>query len=286
MVVNPVAGRGRAERARAVAEAYFAEHDMPLQVLVTEGKGHAAQLVAELPHDAHVVALGGDGTVHEVAGPCLNTDRTLGVVPSGSGDDFAFALGIDRKDTRAALDIVRRGFVRAVDGGVVNGEPFVNAVGMGFDADVAARVWTAPGILHGMGAYLWAIGVALKDFALADARVEVDAQVVHDGPALLVGVQNGPRTGGSFLFAPDAAIDDGLLDVLVAGRFSRLGAVGILPRLTRGAHLGHPEVRAFRGRQIRVTWSRTRPYHMEGEVAEPAQEIDVSVQPAALRVLA
>ena len=286
MVVNPIAGSGRAEQVRAVAEAYFAEHEMPLQVLVTERRGHAAQLVAGLPHDAHVIALGGDGTVHEVAGQCLGNGRILGVIPSGSGDDFAYALGIGRHDTRAALDIVRRGVVRAVDVGTVNGEPFVNAVGVGFDADVAAHVSTSPRLLRGMSAYLYAILVALKDFALADARVEVDGKVVHDGPALLVGAQNGPRTGGSFLFAPKASVDDGLLDVLVAGRFSRLGALGILPRLMRGAHSGHPAVWAFRGRRIHIAWSRPRPYHMEGEVATPAQELDIALQPAALSVLA
>ena len=286
VVYNPVAGRGRAARALRIVQPYFAEHGMPLRVLTSEHAGHAKELVRALPEDAGIVALGGDGTVHEVAAECVGTRRTLGVVPSGSGDDFAYALGIDRHDTRIALEVIRRGSVRAVDVGIVNDHPFVNAVGVGFDADVAARVTSAPAFLRGVSAYLYAILVSLKDFSSADAHVEVDGRLVHDGPALLVGAQNGPRSGGSFLFAPAAEIDDGLLDVLIAGRFSRAGAIGILPRLIRGAHLDHPEVRSLRGRHVRISWSRSRPYHMEGEVAEPVRELEIALRPGALRVWA
>lgn len=284
VVYNPMAGRGRARRALAVAEAYLVEHAMPYRVLTTTRRGHASELVDELPRDAAILVIGGDGTTHEVARACVGGDRTLGVIPSGSGDDFAFALGIDRHDPRTALDRIRLGRVRTVDVGTANGEPFVNALGAGFDADVAAHVEDAPPIFHGLAAYLYALVMALKDFRLAEARVEVDGALVHDGPALLVSAQNGPRTGGSFLIAPEAEPDDGLLDILVAGRFTRAGALAILPRLMRGAHLDHPEVLAVRGARASVTWSAPRTFHMEGEVFMPRDAFDIGVRPGALRV--
>lgn len=284
IVYNPMAGRGRSRRALAAVEAYLAEHAMPYRVHTTTRRGHATDLVDELPVDAPVLALGGDGTAHEVAAACVGTDRTLGVIPSGSGDDFAFALGLDRSDVDAALETIRASSTRLVDVGRVNGTTFINAMGAGFDADVAAVVQVAPSFLMGPAAYLFAVLAALKDFALADARVEVDGRVVHDGPSLLVSAQNGPRTGSSFLFAPEASLDDGMLDVVIAGRFTRLGALAILPRLMEGRHLDHPAVQLVRGSHVHIVWSRARPFHMEGEVAGPAREFDVRVMPKALKV--
>jgi YegS/Rv2252/BmrU family lipid kinase len=284
IVYNPMAGRGRARRALAIAEAYFAEHAMPYRVHTTTRRGHAADLVKGLPVDALVIAVGGDGTAHEVARGCINTSRSLGVVPSGSGDDFAFALGLDRSDVRAALDTISAGRTRVIDAGAVNGETFINAMGAGFDADVAAHVQRAPSFLQGPPAYLYAIFTALKDFALADAHVEVDGNTVHDGPTLLVSAQNGPRTGSSFLFAPEAALDDGMLEVLIAGRFTRMGALGMVPKLMSGRHLQHPEVRLVRGKNIRITWSRPRLFHMEGELGGPVSDYEIRILPRSLKV--
>lgn len=284
VIYNPVAGRGRTRRALAEVESFLADRGLPYAISTTTRTGHARELVDGLPSDARVLSLGGDGTAHEVAAAVVGTDRVMGVIPSGSGDDFAFALGLERHDVRAALEIATRGLTRSVDVGVVNDQPFVNAMGVGFDADVAAHVRSAPAFLRGPGAYLWAIFAAMKDFALAEARVEVDGAPVHEGKALLVAVQNGPRSGGSFLFAPPARIDDGVLDVVIAGSFTRAGAIGILPRLIRGTHLDHPSVRLVRGERVTVEWSRPRTFHMEGELAPPEVRLNVCVRQGGLRV--
>ena len=286
LVFNPMAGRGRARRALAAAERYLAERRLPYRVLTTTRRAHATELVRDLPRDALVIAIGGDGTAHEVGVACVGTDRTLAVLPSGSGDDFAFALGLDRHDLSAALEVLAHGTPRWVDVGTVNGTPFLNATGAGFDADVAALVHGAPGMFRGLSAYLYALVRAMKDFSLVDVAVDVDGARVHDGPALLVTAQNGPRSGGSFLFSPDARLDDGRLDVLIGGSFSRLGTLAILPALMKGQHLSHPEVKLVRGSRATFTWSAPRTYHMEGEV-EPARRVfEVEVLPKGLRVLA
>ena len=286
LVFNPMAGRGRARRALAAAERYLAERKLPYRVLTTTRRAHATELVRDLPGDALVVAIGGDGTAHEVGVACVGTERTLAVLPSGSGDDFAFALGLDRHDLTAALAVLVHGTPRWVDVGMVNGEPFLNATGAGFDADVAALVHGAPGVFRGLSAYLYALVRAMKDFSLVDVTVDVDGTRVHDGPALLVTAQNGPRSGGSFLFAPDASLDDGQLDVLIGGSFSRLGTVGILPALMKGEHLSHPEVKLVRGSRATFTWSAPRTYHTEGEVGPRRSVFEIEIVPKGLRVLA
>ncbi len=286
LVYNPVAGRGRAAAALAEARAFLEARGLAYRVLTTEAPGHATRLAEALPEDATVVAFGGDGTAHEVARACIGRRRTLGVVPVGSGDDFAFALGMRRSDLRGALSRLETGATRLVDSGVVNGEPFINAAGVGLDADVARRVAHAPGRLKGFSAYLWGVFAALRDLAPARASVCVDGTPVYDGPSLLVSTQLGPRTGGSFLFAPQASLDDGAFDVVVAEGLTRAGTLALLPRVVRGAHLGHPAVHLFHGRQVRLTWASPQPCHVEGEPLPQATAFELELRPASLRVIA
>jgi diacylglycerol kinase (ATP) len=290
LIVNPSAGRGRGlVHLDAVIEALTAG-GRPLEVLRSETAGHARRLVDAVPDGGTVVAMGGDGTVHELLPACLARDLQLGVVPCGSGDDFAFALGIPRDDPRAAVATVLAGHERRVDVGLVDGHPFVNTFGSGFDADVARRVLAAPLYVRGLGRYLYGILTAMRDFSLATVRIEVEdadgRRTAFEGPALMVGVQNGPRAGGSFLLAPGASVEDGFLDVMVAGDFGRLGTLGILPKLMRGAHLGHPKVSRFGARAVTLTWSRPMPVQMEGEIQPPRARFEVALRPRVLRVLA
>ena len=286
LIHNPVAGRGRARyAARAVRDA-LAARGVESRVWTTERRGHGTELTRALPADATVVAIGGDGTVHEVAKGCLGSERVLGVVPVGSGDDFGHALGLRRGAIESAVEVLAAGRVRTVDSGVCNGEPFVNAIGVGFDAEVGRRVVEAPRPLAGVTAYLWAVGVCLRDLHLVAVRVVADGAVVHDGPCLLASCQNGPRTGGSFRFAPAARIDDGALELLIAGHVGRLGAVGLLPRVMVGRHLGHPEVRHVRVRRVTMDWAAPQPWHTEGEAFEPGSRFEIEVRPGSLRVLA
>ncbi len=290
IIVNPSAGRGRGlAHLDAVVEA-LAAGGRSVEVLRSETAGHARTLVDAVPDGGTVVAMGGDGTIHELLPACLARELQLGLVPCGSGDDFAFALGIPRDDPIAAAATVLAGHERRVDVGMVDGHPYVNTFGSGFDADVARRVLAAPRYVRGLGRYLYGILTAMRDFSLATVRIEVgDAggqRVAFDGPALMVAVQNGPRAGGSFLLAPDASVDDGRVDVVVAGAFGRLGTLGILPKLMQGAHLGHRMVSHHSAQTVTLTWSRPMPVQMEGEIQPPRARFEVVVRPQALRVLA
>jgi len=287
LVVNPVAGRGRVLPHLDGLVRSLEAAGLAITVHRTEHPRHATQIVMRLPVGAIPVAVGGDGTVHEIAAACLQRGLAMGIVPSGSGDDFAFALGMDRFDVAAAVRTLAEGAVRRVDVGMVADAAFVNAFGTGFDADVARRIEHAPGWCRGLGRYMYGIATAMRDFALRDVRVEVDGRELYAGPSLLVGVQNGPRAGGSFLFAPSASPDDACFDVVVAGSFGRLGTLGVLPRVMRGTHLTHPRIHAVRGHEVRVKWSDPVVGHVDGEVFErTADTFAVELRAAALAVLA
>ena len=284
LIVNPVAGRGRAQKVLETVRQFFEREGLALEVLLTKAQGHATDLVKALPEDAQVLSLGGDGTLHEIAAACVYTERIVGILPAGSGDDLAFALGINRHGVHTALEIIKRGKIRKIDTGSVNSQTFINSFGVGFDADVAYAVRTAPKPLREQSAYLYAILTTLSKLKTISVKVEIDEQLVFQGPALLVSTQNGPRTGGSFLFAPDAKPDDGVFEVLVAGEFGRLGTLGILPKVMKGTHLGHPKVFAFRGKNIKLSWEKARPGHMEGELLALTDTFDIQVKSKSLWV--
>lgn len=293
LILNPAAGKGRAGRALETTRTFLRERGVEHALHLTEGPGHATELAASAPAGTVVVALGGDGTVHEVAKGLLRggsaadatRGRTLGVVPLGSGNDFAFSLGLRPTDLNMALLRLVSGRTRMVDVAMANGEPFLNSLGSGFDADVAVRVAASPRFLPGVAGYLYAVFASLAVHACPHCRVVVDGELVHEGPTLLAGVQNGPRTGGGFMFAPTAEPDDGLLDVLVARGITRWETVLLLPRVLRGTHLGHPAIGAWRGREVTVSWQEARPCHVDGEQLPTAPEYTVSVVPGALPVL-
>lgn len=292
LIFNPVAGKGRAARSLDPALRFLSQNGVPYKLMTTEREGHATQLAAATPPGSTVVALGGDGTVHEVVKGILNgapadpsNGRTLAVVPVGSGDDFAFSLGIPRNDLEGALGrLVNPRKVR-IDIGYIDGEPFANSTGVGFDAEAAYRVRTSPKLFKGLSAYLYGVLAALSSLKPVSVRILVDGTEVYTGPSLLVSLQNGPRAGGSFLFSPEARNDDGLLDVLVAGEFGRLTALGILPRVMNGRHLSDPNVHLFRGTRVELQWQAPQRGHADGEPLEPRTRYEVELRTGVLEVM-
>ncbi len=288
LIYNPLAGRGRAPAAIAQVTDTLTSAGADFEIVVTEGPGHATEIAAATAAGATIVAVGGDGTVHEVVAGMWRAgldDRTLGVIPVGSGDDFAHANGIDRRDLATAVRRVLNGTPVKVDLPFVNGAPFVNALGVGFDAEVGARFARSPRFLKGLAGYLYATFASLSRLDTSDVEVEVDGRVVYSGRSLLVATQNGPRTGGSFLFAPDAVIDDGWLDVVIAGDFNVASTLALLPRVMKGTHVGHPQVTLLRCQELRQRWERPRHAHTEGEPLPLGTEFHVKLMPAALNVL-
>ncbi len=282
VVVNPTAGRGRVGRLVPQIERFLA--GFSARLALTEGPGHATLLVRDAPEE-RVVAVGGDGTVHEVL-KGLRPDQVLGVVPVGSGNDFARMLGVHALGWRAALERALTAAPRAVDLGYVDDEPFGASLGLGFDAGVARQALTAPPLLRGMPRYLYAIFAELRHLRLPELRLSAGGELLYQGPSLLAAVMNGPTYGGGFPIAPMADPADGQLEAIVAGRFTRLGVVGILPRLMRGRHLGHPEVRRFAAPAFEVRFDRPTPAHADGEVLKPRAVYEVRVVPGGLRVAA
>ena len=251
---------------------------------VTRGPGHAGCIVEGLPDGALVVAVGGDGTVHEVAAACVGRDLVMGVLPVGSGNDYVKALGVGT-DLGRALDVLVEGSIRTVDAGEVNGIRFNNGLGIGFDAEVAAGVADAPVRLGGTGRYLWSVGRLLWSFRCHEAALRLDGEEFVETRSILVAAALGTTYGARFRFAPEARLDDGLFDVVWSEELSRAEVLRLVPAALRGTLSRHPKVHLTRAREIRVELAEEVPAHVDGEPLEPTRVFWARVLPGALRVL-
>ncbi len=291
VILNPVAGRGAAGRAADRVVRAFRSHGRAVQLWRTERPTHATQLAREAASAGArcVVAVGGDGTVHEVANGLISGGGdgacALAVVPVGSGDDFAKLVGTYGLTPEAAVARIVTATPRWFDAGRCAGEYFVNSLGFGFGAAVVRMRNTMVG-LRGFMSYLVPI---VRTFATFRPPVfEVRAAEHHEtGPMMMVEVCNGTTAGGSYRFAPEADPADGFLDVCVIRRVSLPRFLVALPRVARGTHLGMREFALFRTTQVTVR-SLDAPLvlHLDGELREPGvSECTVDIVPGCLAVL-
>jgi diacylglycerol kinase (ATP) len=219
-----------------------------------------------------------------VAAACATTGRTMGVLPAGSGNDYVKALGVGT-GLRRALEVLVGGKVRVVDTGEVNGVPFNNGLGIGFDAEVAAGVAEAPAYLGGTGRYLWSVGRLLRDFRCHEARLVLDGEVI-EARTILVAVAIGTTYGSLFRLAPEAILDDGLFDVIWSEEVNRAEVLRLIPSALRGTLSKRPKVHTARVREVEVELAEGIPAHVDGEMLVHTRHFRASVLPNALRVVA
>jgi diacylglycerol kinase (ATP) len=284
LVFNPTAGKGRAAGLRTYVSQFFEERGLRQIWHVTEGLGHAGSIVRGLPEEASVVAVGGDGTVHEVAAACSGTDRIMGLLPAGSGNDYVKALGVGT-GLRRALEVLVEGRVRVVDTGEVNGVPFNNGLGIGFDAEVAAGVAEAPARLGGTGRYLWSVGRLLWDFRCHEARLIIDGETI-EATTILVAVALGTTYGSKFRLTPGALLDDGLFDVIWSEEVNRAEVLRLIPAALRGTLAERRKIHTSRAREVEVELSEEVPAHVDGEMLAGTRHFMAKVLPRTLRIVA
>lgn len=290
VVFNPHASRGRAYKRTAHVQEALEAAGFPFETVISEERGHGIELArrAALAGRELVVAAGGDGTINEVVNGLMQADGgdgcLLGVLPVGSGNDFAGALGIPLDLHKAALRLKERR-VRRVDVGCVNGRYFDNNVGMAFEARVAIEAHKLTW-LSGQTQYMTAIFRSLASYPLPTVDVELDDLTLPNKPVLMISVCNNRRIGGGIPATPDAEPDDGLLDVVVADAMSRLRILRLLPKVLKGKHPGEPGVLLTRTTRLVVESQDPLPVHADGEVLwNDAHRVEISLLPARLQVV-
>lgn len=267
LIVNPIAGRGRGIRAAADAAEVLREHGWSIEARQTSGPGHATELASQASADVDVVvSVGGDGTLSETLSGLLTSKTPCGLIPCGTGNDFARFVGIN-PSARGAAEQIAHGSAWPIDVAAVNDgqKHFVNVLGIGFDAAVAARINRRRRVSAGLWAYMPAILSEVACRSHLQATVEVDGRLFEDD-WLLVAVANGNAYGSGFRIAPEACCDDGLLDVILVRGSGRIEILRNLWLARQGKHLAHPKVIMARGRSIRIRTQVPAPVMTDGDV--------------------
>lgn len=303
VIFNPMASRGGAAKRRREIEGAFRAAGANCELVPTEGRGHATELAERAVAQGWpaVVAVGGDGAVHEVANGLMRAagagpTTPLGIIPVGSGNDFIKMLELPAHRPAEAVRRLVSARPRFVDIGRVThhesggGPPgvwyFTNGIGVGFDAQVAVH---ARGIqrLRGVSIYAWALVKTLRQLRAPRIQVIVDGEEIANRPLILTTVSNGPCHGGSFWLCPGARVDDGALDILTADARSLARVLLLLPRVLVGKHIGQRGVQLRRGTKVQVRSDTRLPIHADGEiVADWVTELEIDILPGRLAVLA
>lgn len=292
LFINPSAGRGKAKRRLPAISRLLAESGVAVECIASSARGDIERRIAEAADAGHrrIIVAGGDGTIHEAVNGILQSDVPIefGVIPTGTGNDFAGACSIPLHWEHAAALLADRLVSGApavpIDVGRCNGRYFANGAGLGFDATVAAiaaRIRWPIGDL----VYLVALMRALRG-RIETPRLELrfdDRKL--EGPVTIAAFCNGPRVGGMFHIAPDAQNNDGVLDLVYAAAVSRPRVLWLLPKLMRGRHLDEPEVNRYALRSCTVVADTPLVAHLDGEIQPPQSRFEIELLPAAVGLL-
>ncbi|HWQ13767.1 MAG TPA: diacylglycerol kinase family protein [Roseiflexaceae bacterium] len=298
VVLNPWAGRGAAGERRAELEAALHRARVPFELVTTHARGGATELAWQAVEQGfgRIVAVGGDGTINEVVNGIKGAEAAtgrraqLGIIPLGTGSDFIKALdGVYPNDIGGGVERLAQGRTRPVDLGrarVDGGPPrlFINALGCGFDAHVAAESLKITR-LKGMAVYFMAIIRGLASYKAHPMTVEFDGRRIHKR-LLFASIGNGRAQGGGFLLTPEGRIDDGLLDLCLVDNLRLDEIIRYIPRVLEGSHTTLRQVTMVRARTVTITCSAPMPVQADGEIlATDARSVSVDLLPAAIEVV-
>ncbi len=276
LILNPMADMGRAWKTannlRPIAQEFKGE----LSWSGTVYPSHAIELARQAAEEGYdmVIAMGGDGTVHEVMSGLMQVPAEkrpiMGIVPIGSGNDFAYAVGITQKPDHALAHALNAEVVKPVDIGLMTDEHgrkeyFDNTLGIGFDAVVTIRSHKLP-IVKGFLMYLTAvIQTIILNHNPAKLYIETEKEK-WDTSALMVTVCNGPREGGGFMLSPNSKNDDGIMEFLIVNKVSRAMMFRLVPEFMKGTHMRFKQIRMGEYKEFSLS-SVSPPYiHADGEI--------------------
>jgi YegS/Rv2252/BmrU family lipid kinase len=283
LIVNPSAGDGRAGRLLSDVRAALCAHGLDHHVERTDSLQHARKLAhAAAAHGEIAVALGGDGLVAAVADALKHTDGVVGVLPGGRGNDFARVLGIPLRP-REACAVLAQGVVRELDLGEIGDTTFIGIASCGFDSD-ANRVANETRIVRGNLVYAYGAIRALLRWQPARFEVTLDGDAARAITGYTVATANSKAYGGGMLLAPDASLEDGLLDVVLVGHVPKSRFLRSLPSVFKGQHVRQPNVEIVRAREVAISADRPFAMYADGDPIA-ALPVTVRVLPKAVRVI-
>jgi YegS/Rv2252/BmrU family lipid kinase len=298
IIVNPVAGVNRSTfRQWPLIKSLLLQNGLSFDYQYTEGTGHASELSRLAAGDGYrfIVAVGGDGTIHEVANGLLNSTNaattTLGIISTGTGNDFIRSLGIPRNyikackhvtgDRRSLIDV---GLVEFSKNGKDARRYFINGAGVGFDAEVTEAGKSIPRFMGNTLPFVLALLRTLPGYRNKEIRMNIDGRE-EARRVLSVVVSNGAYFGGGMRIAPEAELCDRRLDVITIGDVGKAELLQVFPRVYKGTHITHPKVRMEKAEKITIECDKRILLQADGELLGEGP-VTFQILPAALNVVA
>ena len=291
LIINPKSGVGRGYRYARRIRRRLAASGLTFHTSFGRNVGdieHQARKACDAGYKI-IVVVGGDGTVHEAANAVLErgSDVTLGLIPMGTGNDFARATGVPedwRKACDLIVDSIRAGTSRRVDAGRCNDFFFANGVGVGLDARVTIASESLKWLPGALAYVLALIIVMVRGIPRARAKISCDGNEIAQEVSMIA-TCNGAWLGGVFFIAPEARPDDGMLQVVIAEGLSRLAVMRLAPKALKGTHVNEPIAKFIDCRAVRIKLERPLPVESDGEVrCLAATALDIELLPGALKV--
>jgi diacylglycerol kinase (ATP) len=285
-IFNPKSGRSRRTALiLPMLQQFIAARALDAELICTEGPGHATEIARDAVAAGclRIVAVGGDGTVNEVAQALIHTPAAMGLVPCGSGNGLALHLGLPKAPSDA-LDLAAgtAGRVAEIDTGTANGLPFVNAMGLGLDADVARRFNGL--VRRGLPAYTRTALSAFFSRSTERCHVSVGHQR-ETIDMMLIAVANSDQYGNNARIAPRARVDDGILDLIAVRPVGMLSAFILGVRLFMGSIDRSEDVRRMKGARFLIERAAAGLIHTDGETHMAGACVEVVVRPRSLRLI-
>lgn len=265
-IVNPVAGKGTSVRAVPFIERYCKQHDIQYKILKTEYKGHAtvlAKSAVSLSYDA-VVAVGGDGTVMEVACGLVGASIPLGILPAGTGNDLSRSLKIPAL-IEQALWIILNGQPKYIDAIAYDSGYFFNVASVGFDAEIARDIQKIKRWISGKAAYYISVFLKFLTYKHKDVSLEIDG-IKLKTRILLLAVANGTHYGGGMNVNPNGSINDGYIDIILIKPVPLLKFPFLFWEFVSGRHLDLPYVSTFKCKNIKIYSNELLPVNGDGDI--------------------
>jgi diacylglycerol kinase (ATP) len=287
-IVNPTAGNGFGKLIVPKLTEMIEKHDIKAEIVLTERSGHAAELSEQYLNKGfkYIIAVGGDGTFNEICRPLINKENVIaGIIPAGTGNDFIQILGFPDRFEDKDWDVFFNRSVISMDAGSCNGMIFMNGMGLGFDAQVAAENYTEPGKVKtgSKHKYIWHIVKTLLFFREKRMTV-ITGTGRHETDCFINTIAIGRRFAGGFFLTPKAIANDGLLDICMIKKLSLFERFSILLMVPEGKHISDKRVNYYQSKALNLEFQEIVPFHVDGELYF-SHKFSVDIIPEAVKII-
>ena len=282
-IVNPISGTHGKESVVELIEQTLNHDEFDHRIIMTEYAGHATEIATQCAKEGYDIcaAVGGDGTVNEVARSLVHTNTALAIVPSGSGNGLARHLCLPM-DVKRAIEIINKRQIESFDYGIINGLPFFCTCGMGFDAFISLKFAEA-----GKRGPITYVENVLKEGLnyKPETYIVEDESGTHHHKAFLIACANAAQYGNNAYIAPGASMKDGLMDVIIMEPFDVIEAPKIAADLFAKTLSSNSRIKTFQASHIHIHRSAPGAIHYDGDPIMTSADIDVEMQPLGLKAI-